>query len=128
MKKTNRVGRTNLEMNDKTYALRRMVMGLVYEAKKLYPEMPRIEVRIVEKVGNVLGTANLNAKTKHISIMHDTVTDNYDVLRHVVFHELVHTVFNARHDESCPLMKAYVSIPCTKSEVHAIYKKYAKGA
>jgi hypothetical protein len=124
--KKNVVGRKNLEMNNQVFALRRKVIALVYEANKLVPGLPRVEVRIVENEGNVLGTAHL--RVKHISIMRNVVADNDDILRHVVFHELVHTYFGVGHDEKCPLMSAKVSIPCTKQEVYAIFKKYAKGA
>jgi predicted metal-dependent hydrolase len=124
--KKNRVGRKNLEMNGHVFALRRKVIALVYEANRLVPNLPRVEVRIVENEGNTLGVASL--KTKHISIMANCVADNDEILRHVVFHELVHTLFGVRHDETCPLMKALVSIPCSKQEAHAIFKQYAKGA
>jgi hypothetical protein len=122
--KKNRIGQKNLEMNSHVFTLRRKVIALIYEAKRLVPNLPRVEVRIVEDEGKILGMASM--MSKHISIMSSTVSDNDDVLRHVVFHELVHTLFGVRHIETCPLMKAIVNIPATKQEIHAIFKKYAK--
>lgn len=122
--KKNIAGQKNLEMNDQVFAFRRKVIALVYEANKLVPNLPRVEVRIVENEGNTLGVAHMGVK--HISIMRSVVADNDDILRHVVFHELVHTLFGVRHNKKCPLMKALVDIPATKQECHDLFKKYAK--
>ena len=39
----------NLKMNDDTYALRRKVMDVIYSAKSLIKDLPRVEVRITDK-------------------------------------------------------------------------------
>jgi hypothetical protein len=125
----NAVNLKNLKMNDDVFASRRRVMGFVYEAKKLFPEMPRIEVRITEgqEVGEnkvLLGMASL--RVKHISITKDAIDRDNDKLRHVVFHELCHTLFMARHDEKCPLMCATVRKPATKEQCEQVFKKLHK--
>lgn len=122
--KKNITGRKNLKMDAHVFTLRRKVIALIYEANKLVSGLPRVEVRIVEDEKNTLGVASMVAK--HISIMSNTFSDNDDILRHVVFHELVHTLFGVGHNKKCPLMKALVDIPATKQECHDLFKKYAK--
>lgn len=125
----NAVNLKNLKMNDDVFAMRRRVIGFLYEAKKLYPEMPRVEVRITEgkeladnKV--LLGMASL--RVKHISITKDAIGYDNDKLRHVVFHELVHTLFHVLHNEKCPLMCATVKKPATKTQAENVFKKHLK--
>lgn len=124
--KKNIVGRTNIASSDATYQLRRKVIELIYEARTLVQNLDRVEVRIVEDEGQILGTASM--RVKHISIMTRTVGDSEAMLRHVVFHELVHTLFGIGHIESCPLMKAIVDKPASKTQIHTIFKQYSKGA
>lgn len=95
-----------LEMNDKLFRQRRRVIDALYEAKRvLGMELPRIKVRIVEfneKEQHVLGVCFI--EKDYISISHQIVSWNDDMVRHVVWHELGHAWFKAKHDESCPLM------------------------
>jgi len=44
---TTNIGK-NLKMDDKVYKLRRRVINLIYELKKIKPDLPRITVRITE--------------------------------------------------------------------------------
>jgi predicted metal-dependent hydrolase len=125
MSKTNKAGRTNLKMNDSTYNLRRKVMGYIYEAREILVDMPRVEVRIVENEGRVLGTATLGG-VKHISICERTLGKSDDYIRTVVFHELAHTLFDAQHNESCPLMSSTIGSPLKKSECLELLRKYSK--
>jgi hypothetical protein len=123
MTKRNVVGRKNLKMSEDVYALRREVMLYVYEALSLYPQMPRVEVRIVEPATDILGIASF--RRKHISIPSNSLSGKYN-LRHIVFHELVHTVFGVGHDESCELMRSVLkNNNLSKNEIHRIFKKYA---
>ena len=117
-------GHTNRKMNDHTYALRRRVIELIYEAKRTI-DFPRIDVRITDHVRHeVLGTARL--RDCIIWIPAKTVLEGTDMLRHVVFHEIVHAVTGFRHDDNCPLMCAVVYKPCSKSVAHKMLKKYIK--
>lgn len=127
-KMTNRVKLTNLAMNDDTYALRRKVISLIYEALHVTGGknvLPRVEVRVTEDSGRILGKATLDSTAKHISIMASVINaGNEALLRHVVFHELVHTWFDARHNEKCPLMASVVTQPVDKELACILLKGY----
>lgn len=121
--KMNRVGMKNLEMDKRVYELRCQVMVHIYEAKKLYPDMPRIEVRIVMDDGNILGMASL--KNLHISIAERSIKEGFD-LRSLVYHELVHTLTGFLHDDQCPLMKSTTNKEdrLSKQDADKLFKKY----
>lgn len=110
----------NKEMNKETYALRKQVMALIYEIKE-FAEIPRISVRVTENDGCVLGRARLNRGEIWIA---EKSIKGYD-LRTIVYHEIVHAVYGAEHDESCPLMKSVYS-PLTKAQAKKHFLKYAK--
>jgi hypothetical protein len=77
---------------------RREVMDIIYKARRIYRDAPRVEVKIITSTGG-LGWVGLN-----IIAIGEDVADA--VLVHVVLHELCHTWFKLEHDEKCPLMKA----------------------
>ena len=77
---------------------RREVMDIIYKARRIYRDAPRVEVKIITSTGG-LGWVGLNI----IAIGEDVASE---VLVHVVLHELCHTWFKLEHDEECPLMKA----------------------
>jgi hypothetical protein len=77
---------------------RRQVMNIIYKARRIYRNAPRVEVKIMTKQGG-LGWMN-----KNIIAIGEDVADN--VLVHVVLHELCHAWFGLEHDEKCPLMKS----------------------
>ncbi len=129
MTKMNRVGLNNRQMNDDVYAMRRVVMGIIYECLKIKRDLPRVEVRITTKQGRVLGKATVNSSAPHVSVM-DYVIKSQDenLITHVVLHELCHTWFNLQHDEKCHLMRSVLDKPLTKTEAFDTFKKYAHGA
>ena len=115
----------NFKMNDITYKKRRQVIDLIYEAKKEIKDLPRIEVRIGEaRKKNVLGVAML--KDYKIWITDDAINMGEDVLRNVVFHEIVHAVTGFEHDEKCPLMQSKQKTILNKNECMKYLKKYIK--
>ena len=116
----------NFDMNDNTYKLRRKVINLIYEVKKQFKTLPRIEVRIGEaRNHNVLGVAQLN--DKKIWITKRAIDMSQDALRNVVFHEIVHAVTGFGHDEKCPLMKSSLDgYLLNKNECMTYLKKYIK--
>ena len=116
----------NFKMNDITYKKRRQVIDLIYEAKKEIKDLPRIEVRIGEaRKKNVLGVAML--KDYKIWITDDAINMGEDVLRNVVFHEIVHAVTGFGHDEKCPLMKSTMDgYLLNKKQCMKYLKKYIK--
>jgi len=77
---------------------RREVMDIIYKARRIYRDAPRVEVKIITSEG---GLAWLGQNI--IAIGEDVASE---VLAHVVLHELCHTWFKLEHDENCPLMKA----------------------
>lgn len=117
---------TNRIMSKETYKLRRQVMNLIYEAKGLFPEMNRVEIRITDcDKKKVLGSARMGRKV--IWIPARTIDCNgYEVLRHVVYHELCHALWGVEHDENCGLMHPIVNKPLSKYECQKIFLKYAQ--
>jgi len=117
----------NFKMNDAVYKLRRQVINLIYEAKKEIKDLPRIEVRIGEaRKKNVLGVAML--KDYKIWITDDAINMGEDVLRNVVFHEIVHAVTGFEHDEKCPLMQSKQKTILNKNDCMKKLKEYIKPA
>ena len=89
----------DLSMDEKTYKLRKQVMGIIYEAKKLIPDLPRVEVRI----SNMKGAAGLGYLGQNV-IRIGLNAINSKNLRAVVYHELGHAVIGLQHNKDCPLM------------------------
>lgn len=115
----------NYKMNNAVYQLRRQVINLIYEAKNYGINLPRINVRVGSATkGNekVLGVGG----AKNIWITEKAINKSMDYLRHVVFHEIGHAVFNLPHNEKCPLMASSLSSPCTKTQALEILKGYAR--
>jgi hypothetical protein len=71
----------NKAMNDKTYRLRREVIGLIHEAKKLVPSLPRLTVRVTDNNPEILGVARTGKNVIWI-------TECSVVSMAVVFHEI----------------------------------------
>jgi hypothetical protein len=122
-KHLNRVKEVDLDMNDRVYAMRRKVINIIYHVKTFYPDMPRIEVRIVQNNDLILGQASHEAF--HISIMERCIDKPY--FAEVVYHELVHTCFKFGHDESCRLMKSQINPKdrtLSQDELDNLFKRY----
>jgi hypothetical protein len=116
----------NFKMNDNTYKMRRQVINMIYEVKKVFRTLPRIEVRIGEaRDHNVLGVAQL--KDKKIWITKRAVDMSQDALRNIVYHEIVHAVTGFGHDDKCPLMKPTLDgYLLNKNQCMKYLKKYIK--
>jgi hypothetical protein len=117
----------NNKMNKDTYAKRRKVIDLIYEAKNFGIDLPRIDVRIgTAKKGHeqVLGVGRMS--DKKIWITEKAINQNTNYLRHVVFHEIGHAVFGLNHREDCPLMCSELDKPVTKQQALSILKEYAQ--
>ena len=115
----------NFKMNKEVYKLRRQVIDLIYQAKNYGINLPRINVRIgVPTKGNenTLGVGG----GKSIWITEKAINKSADYLRHVVFHEIGHAVFNLPHNEKCPLMASTLSSPCTRTQALEILKGYSR--
>ena len=95
----------NKKMNDEVYKLRRKVMGFIYEAKELAPDMPRVEVRITDNhEDRILAMGRLGSFVIWISERVLDMSD--DSIRCVVYHEILHN-YGHEHNNRCPLMGAY---------------------
>jgi hypothetical protein len=96
-------------------------MDVIYQARKLYPNAPRTEVKIMTGTSG-LGWTNSN---NIISIGEDVSGEN---LVHVVLHELVHTWFKiSKHNEKCPLMKSKYANESAEV-AWSIFSKYSEKA
>lgn len=114
----------NLDMNKDVYALRKQVMEIIYQAKKLVPSLPRIDVRITEpKDKRILGTAIMNGCM--IWISKETVK-NTKILKQTVYHEILHAVYGMQHDETCPMMKAVRTFTLSSEKCDEIFLKHTK--
>tara|TARA_R100000084_G_scaffold85300_1_gene40285 strand:- start:66 stop:497 length:432 start_codon:yes stop_codon:yes gene_type:complete len=121
----------NDKMNKDTYKLRSRVMELIYEALDYGIKLPRINVRIGQPTKGNENTLGVGGQ-KWIWITRNAMnksTDkalSTDYLRHVVFHEIGHAVFNLPHNEKCPLMASTLSSPCTRTQALEILKGYSR--
>lgn len=110
---------TNKIMNPATYKLRREVIDLIYEAKRLCPTLPRIEVRITENDSELLGVGRMGGKVIWI-------TEDFVASRATVFHEILHAVFNQKHVASCPLMAPAIDPNLSKNICDKLFLTYAR--
>ncbi len=104
MKNLNNGMTKNLKMNNETYALRRKVISIIYDARKL-TNLPRIEVRITEDHKKILGRARMNKNI--IWVTKEAI--KYKCLKAIVYHEILHAVFGIEHDDKCLLMGKTIS-------------------
>jgi len=95
-------------MDSETYQLRRNVINIIYDIKRMGYDIPRIEVRIVQKreETNIMGYAYLNQNIVHIDQYWAGANKNR--LVHLVLHEIVHAVTGFRHDDDCYLMNPII--------------------
>ena len=110
-------------MNDDTYALRRKVINIIYEAKNKGFKLPRIEVRVVNtQVRNeACGYAYLGKNIVHIN--EKWINENTDCLTHIVLHEIVHAVTSFAHDNNCYLMQP--SLPSRQPDLVKSWNRFA---
>ena len=118
-----------IPMSDTLFIQRRRVITMLYEARSvLGMELPRIKVRIVEfeKRDNekVLGRCFIDKD--YITISKEMVNWSDDFLRSVVWHELGHAYFNAKHDLTCPLMHPHCNEVKTKATLIKALKKISQ--
>ena len=67
-------------------------------------------------------------KDYKIWITDDAINMGEDVLRNVVFHEIVHAVTGFEHDEKCPLMQSKQKTILNKNDCMKKLKEYIKPA
>ena len=111
-------------MNKATFALRKQALSFIYEAKKLVPTLPRINLRITEKSETIMGVGS--RKTRTIWLTVDTV--NSERLKEIVYHEIVHAAFGLGHYKGCKLMDANAALSPTSDELDELLVYYSKVA
>jgi len=111
----------NKKMDKKVYGLRRQVINLIYEAKKIV-NLPRVTVRITDNDESTLGMGRLGKNI--IWITEEAITMSQFNLRMLVWHELVHTVAGLGHIKDCPLMSPVHNSKITKTKADNLLKKY----
>ena len=111
------------KMSNDTYALRRKVIDIIYEAKNKGFKLPRIEVRVVntEVRNHACGYAYLNSNVVHINEKY--INDNIEFLTHVVLHEIVHAVKGFEHDNNCYLMRP--NVPSKHPDLNQSWNRFA---
>ena len=117
-------GFTNSKMENDTYAMRKKAMRFIYEANKLIPSLPRINIRIgkPDKV-QVLGLACVNQLS--IWINEGVITSNCaDHIKFVVFHEIVHAAFGLGHFYGCRLMGEFLVEDVSSVELDTLLLHY----
>ena len=116
-----------LKMTKDLFTQRQRVMDMLYDARNiLNTKLPYIKVRIVdfEEQDKVLGKCFIDKD--YITISKDLISWNDDYLREVVWHELAHAYFNAKHDEVCPLMAPKLSNAHSREVLVEALKTYKK--
>jgi len=114
----------NMKMDDDVYKLRRQVIDLLYELKRIKPDLPRITVRITEDKGNTLGVGRLNENIIWISKKATNQTKPH--LRQTVYHEVLHTVYAVPHVEGDALMDVYIrKNPLSKEKAQKTFLYWA---
>lgn len=110
---------TNKRMSPAVYELRRKVIGLIYEAKRLV-DLPRVDVRVTDNKGDTLGCARMGGNIIWI-------TESSVASRAVVFHEILHAVFAQDHVKGCPLMAEQIDPNLDAATCNRLFAKYAGG-
>lgn len=113
----------NKKMNPECYKLRRMVIDELYQFKT-FCKLPRITVRITEDNGTILGMARYESNI--IWIAEKSLKMSRNELRHVIAHEIGHTCFNLRHDDSCPIMAPTLRKAASESQIETFLKYHSE--
>jgi hypothetical protein len=118
-----------IKMSDELFIQRRRIITMLYEAKAvLNMSLPRIKVRIVDyekhDTYKILGRCFIDKD--YITISKDMTNWTDDFLRSVVWHELAHAYFNAKHDMTCPLMHPHCMEAKNKETLALALKRISK--
>lgn len=108
----------NKVMSAAVYVLRRQIINLIYDAKRLVPTLPRIEVRVTDNHERTLGRAIMHG---HVIWITEEVVAN----RTIVFHEILHAAFGTPHVNGCPLMDPQPDVNMSDAQCDKLFLKYA---
>ena len=117
-------GMSNLKMEKDVYSQRRKVIDLIYDAKKIEPNIPRVNVRITDNPFKddakcIRGVAGMG-KENIIWIPKETLKYNKNDLRFVVYHELLHTAYGKQHKQK-GIMTPFVQKGKTEKELNKMF-------
>lgn len=109
---------------------RRPIIDIIYEMKRIVPNLPRINVRVTDPSQvkpSLLGQAGMGKEL--IIWIPDTAISTAN-LRHIIYHEVIHTVFKVEHNEEDPVMKHCTDsrTPTAEAILKDRLKFYAKQA
>lgn len=108
----------NRELGYLTYSLECKVNQLIKEARRLV-KFPHVEVIITHDSNEALGVALMGGGIMWIS-------ERATVSRAVVFHEILHAVFEVDHVKGCPLMDEKIDPRLDKELCDALFIKYTE--
>jgi hypothetical protein len=118
------------DMNPETYKLRREVIDIIYSLKRVVPDLPRIQVRVVDVLPHVrreegtLGFAFLDSNTIFIDV--DFGKEKKVNLVTTVAHEILHGAYGIRHvNDKKDLMYPYAK-DMSSDTVLAEFKKWVE--
>lgn len=97
-------------------------MSLIYQAKE-FVSLPRIEVRIVDKMPGCK-CAGYAYPGKNIVHIRSDYANNHPGLTHVVLHEILHAVLGTDHNDSCFLMNPVLPREFDNDAAWKSFKKY----
>ena len=118
-------GVKNKKMSPEIYKLRRKVMNIIYDLKKIDPDMERVEVRIADdnKKGN-LASARMD-EHKVIWVTEEALNLPENDLRYIIAHELLHTMYGYRHKNS-GLMSPKINQGWSRQKIESRFAKRVK--
>ena len=128
-KKMTTSGYENKKMNESVYEQRRVVMAMIYRAKRLLRasqgiEIPRVDVRITTPVNGEIACGKARMNDNIIWINERYINSRY--LYQVVLHELCHTLWGIDHDKNNRLMHPNIDSKLTNAEAEILFLEYAK--
>jgi len=117
------------QMNPEVYKQKQQIIKIIYEMKKIVPDLPRINVRVTNPSlvrPSLLGQAGMGKEL--IIWIPDTALTNEN-LRHIIYHEVLHTAFKVEHSTEDPVMSSrYVKGGAEEAVLKDRLKFYAKQA
>ena len=122
-------GYVNKKMDADVYQQRRVVIDMIYRAKRLLRasqgiEIPRVDVRITTPVNGEIACGKARMQGNIIWINEKYIKSRY--LYQIVLHELCHTLWGIEHDENNRLMHPNVDSKLKDSEAELLFIEYAR--
>ena len=121
-------GFKNKKMNESVYSERRIVIDLIYKAKKLLRqqgiEIPRVDVRIAKREDGETAVGKARMHDNMVWMPDDYLKSRFTY--QVVLHELCHALWGIEHDNKCKLMHPNVQVTLGNAKAEELFLAYAK--